>query len=144
MGKIIYRAIENEAEASLAAELENDCLSTAWSKEQICSLPDYAVYVCAFDGDTLCGIASMYAIAGEGQVMNVAVSRSYRRQGIANELMNSLAEHAIDRKCENITLEVAEDNISAISLYKKCGFTCVGRRKGFYNGTDALIMEKKI
>lgn len=144
MGEIVYRALENDIEATLAAELEKECLSTAWSKEQISNLPDYAVYVAAFDGEVLCGIASMYTIAFEGQVMNVAVSKNHRRKGIANGLMSSLFEHAIKNKCENITLEVAEDNISAISLYEKCGFVCVGKRKGFYNGTDALIMEKKI
>ena len=144
MDKIVYREIEGETDAVSASELEKECLVTAWSREQISSLPEYAAYIAAFEGDTLCGIASMYMIAGEGQVMNVAVSPSYRRRGIANGLMESLTERAVDNKCENITLEVAEDNISAISLYKKCGFTCVGRRKGFYNGTDALLMEKKI
>ena len=58
--------------------------------------------------------------------------------------MNELISRAVTEKCLNITLEVAEDNDSAISLYKKCGFIDVGRRKGFYDQRDALIMEKTI
>ena len=141
---IIYRKIENETEAQLAFDLESACLSTAWSKEQILNIPDYAVYISAFEGDVLCGIASMYAVAGEGQIMNLAVSENYRRRGIANGLMNELTLYALDKKCDIITLEVAEDNLSAISLYEKCGFASVGKRNGFYNGKNALIMEKKL
>ena len=141
---IVYRKIENEKEAQLASDLESKCLSTAWSKEQILNIPDYAIYVSAFEGDILCGIASMYAIAGEGQIMNLAVRDSYRRRGIANGLMNELILYALDKNCDIITLEVAEDNLSAISLYEKCGFVSVGKRNGFYNGKNALIMEKKL
>ena len=141
---IVYRKIENENEAQLASDLESKCLSTAWSKEQILNIPDYAIYVSAFEGDILCGIASMYAIAGEGQIMNLAVRDSYRRRGIANGLMNELILYALDKNCDIITLEVAEDNLSAISLYEKCGFVSVGKRNGFYNGKNALIMEKKL
>ena len=141
---IVYRKIENENEAQLASDLESKCLSTAWSKEQILNIPDYAIYVSAFEGDILCGIASMYAIAGEGQIMNLAVRDSYRRRGIANGLMNELILYALNKNCDIITLEVAEDNLSAISLYEKCGFVSVGKRNGFYNGKNALIMEKKL
>ena len=141
---IVYRKIDNVQEAQLAADLENACLSTAWSKEQILNIPDYAIYISAFEGETLCGIASMYTIAGEGQIMNLAVSENHRRRGIANGLMNELTLYALDKNCDIITLEVAEDNLSAISLYEKCGFVSVGKRNGFYNGKNALIMEKKL
>lgn len=140
----VFRALETEAEVNNASLIEKECLSTAWSREQISSLPEYAFYIGAFDGEMLCGIASMYAIAGEGQIMNIAVLPSYRRKGIAKGLLCTLFEIANNKKCENITLEVAEDNISAISLYEKCGFACVGKRNAFYNGKDALIMEKQL
>lgn len=139
---MIFRTPETKSEIAQAAKIESECLSTAWSESQIASLPEYAVYVAAFENGMACGIGSMYTVAGEGQIMNIAVSNAFRRRGIANGIMNELILLAKDRNCENITLEVAEDNISAISLYKKCGFTAVGRRNGFYNGKDALIMEK--
>lgn len=144
MNGIIYRGLLTSEEAGLAADIEKECLSTAWSEAQISMLPEYAVYIGAFDGETLCGVASMYAIAGEGQIMNVAVSQNHRRKGIAFGLMNEIIARATEKDCENITLEVAENNQSAISLYEKCGFCTVGRRKGFYDGTDAFIMEKKL
>ena len=44
---------------------------------------------------------------------------------------------------KNITLEVKKDNLSAIHLYKKNGFQEVAIRKGYYNGVDGLLMERK-
>ncbi len=140
---MVVRSLESFEEAQRAHEIENSSLSTAWSASQINEIPDYAVYFGAFDGELL-GVASMYALAGEGQIMNVAVDARFRRLGVANALMQKLIDAAIERKCEIITLEVEDGNFAAIALYEKFGFSVAGRRKGFYNGRDALIMEKKL
>lgn len=140
---IIYRMLKPE-ECAIAALIEKDCLHTAWSEAQIANLPANACYIGAFDGETLCGIASMYCVLDEGQIMNVAVSPEHRRKGIAFGLMNAITEKAVLNGCTFITLEVAENNISAISLYEKCGFVSVGKRKKFYGNVSALIMEKTL
>lgn len=42
-----------------------------------------------------------------------------------------------------ITLEVKEENLPAINLYKKYGFQTIGTRKKYYdNKFDAYIMTK--
>lgn len=135
-----------ECDIAQSAEIEAESLSTAWSEASIRdSLGNgNCVYAVALQGNTVCGIGSMYCVAGEGQIMNIAVSEKYRRQGIAERIMNFLDKEAVKRNCENITLEVAENNLSAISLYEKCGYTAVGNRKGFYGGIDAVIMEKRL
>lgn len=142
--EIIYRNLRSFDEAEAAATVERESLTTAWSAKQIYEIPGYAVYVAAFDGTTLCGTASMYMIASEGQIMNIAVAERFRRKGIAFGLMRYLEETALKSNCGNITLEVAENNTGAISLYEKCGYSAVGRRSNFYNTADALIMEKKL
>ncbi|MBQ9848259.1 MAG: ribosomal protein S18-alanine N-acetyltransferase [Clostridia bacterium] len=139
--KISVREIA-KSEACAAAEIEKACLSTCWSEHQIASLPENAVYLAVFDEATMCGIASMYCVFEEGQIMNVAVSENYRGNGLADVLMQALILRAIDRECERITLEVAENNIPAIKLYEKHGFVAVGKRKGFYKNTDGIVMEK--
>ena len=138
---LIFRTLA-PSEAKAASELESECLHTAWSEEQINSLPSYALYLGAFSGDTLCGVASAYIIADEVQVMNLAVSPKYRRMGIALGLMEEIIKAGKEKGCCNISLEVAENNPNAISLYEKCGFSAVGRRKGFYGDIAAVIMEK--
>ena len=44
---------------------------------------------------------------------------------------------------KNITLEVNEKN-PAVKFYKKIGFEIVSIRKGYYNGQDGYLMEKKL
>lgn len=138
---VVFRHLES-GEEKLAAAVEKECLDTAWSEEQIKNIPENAFYIGAFEDNKICGIASVYIIAGEGQIMNLAVSPNYRRRGIALGLMNEIISKAEENGCENITLEVAENNASAISLYEKCGFSAVGKRKGFYGNESAIIMEK--
>lgn len=141
--EICCRPIE-PLEAKNASEIESLCLNTAWSEEQIANLPKNAIYLAAFEGKAMCGIASVYTVLDEGQIMNVAVLPEYRRKGIALKLMKALITTLAEKGCEIITLEVAENNLSAISLYEKCGFTAVGKRKGFYGDISALIMEIKL
>ena len=54
-----------------------------------------------------------------------------------------LLEHMINTVDKSITLEVREDNIPAIKLYEKNGFIKKAKRKGYYNGIDGFLMERK-
>ncbi len=53
-------------------------------------------------------------------IMNVYVRKSYRRQGIAFQMMNLLIKEAIQKGISEISLDSTE---SGFSLYEKCGFT---------------------
>ncbi len=139
--EIVCRPLETDGEIKQAAFIEKSCLSTCWSEQQIASLPEYASYIAAFDGNEMVGIASMYTLANEGQIMNLAVLSNHRKKGVGKKLMDSLLLIAREKSCASVSLEVAESNNSAIALYRKCGLESIGRRKGFYNGTDAIIME---
>lgn len=69
----------------------------------------------------------------------IYVINEYRKLGIATKLLNVM----FDNDYENITLEVSVLNDSAINLYKKNNFEIIGIRKGYYNGTDAYLMERR-
>lgn len=73
----------------------------------------------------------------------IIVNDNYRRRGIASKLMESLINYAQNNSISNITLEVNENNISAINLYKKYKFELVSRREKYYNDKDALLMMRK-
>jgi len=62
----------------------------------------------------------------QGQSMgiyNLIVSREYRRQGIGKNIMIKTINWAKDNKIKEIYLAVEKENISAISLYEKLGFS---------------------
>ncbi|HEY7198087.1 MAG TPA: ribosomal protein S18-alanine N-acetyltransferase [Gaiellaceae bacterium] len=77
-------------------------------------------------------------------VMNIAVTNSYRRHGIATILLEELFERTENDPRRGYTLEVRVSNVAAIALYERLGFYATGVRRGYYtdNREDALIMWK--
>lgn len=72
-------------------------------------------------------------VLDEVEIIYIAVDDNYRKKGYAKEMIK-----AIDA---DIFLDVNENNIPAINLYKKCGFSEYGRRKNYYNDADAILMK---
>jgi ribosomal-protein-alanine N-acetyltransferase len=95
------------------------------------------------------GFALGRVIAGETELLTIAVDPSQRRQGAGRALMAAFETEALSRKGEAVFLEVAADNTAAIALYTSCGFADAGRRRGYYrrpDGTtlDALVMTRAL
>ena len=60
---------------------------------------------------------------GSIYVVNLIVLPNYRRQGIAQQLINTGCEYYLEKGVNlPVSLSVDKDNIPAISLYKKVGF----------------------
>ncbi|NBB15085.1 GNAT family N-acetyltransferase [Caulobacter sp. SLTY] len=92
------------------------------------------------------GFVLARAIAGEAEIITLAVAPAARRQGLATRLMEQAVVRAIALGAEAMFLEVAEDNHAAARLYAGLGFEIAGRRVGYYRRTDsppidALVMR---
>lgn len=68
----------------------------------------------------------------------------YRNQNIATKLIDYLVNIGIQNKCSNITLEVNNSNLTAISFYEKNGFKKVGIRKKYYHNEDGILMLREL
>ncbi|MCL1998722.1 MAG: ribosomal protein S18-alanine N-acetyltransferase [Turicibacter sp.] len=117
---------------------------TTWSKSQL--LQDmqnkHAIYYVALRDGMAVGYIGIWHILNEGQILNIAVAKAYRRQNIASALLATAIETAKKFEMLGLTLEVRESNIAAKKLYEKHGFAEEGRRKNYYEkpAEDALIM----
>lgn len=78
------------------------------------------------------------------ELTQIEVLESYRNRQIASRLLTYMIEDCQKNEIENITLEVKVTNIPAINLYKKFGFKEVAIRKRYYQGIDAILMEKEM
>lgn len=78
------------------------------------------------------GYACVRIMYEEAQICNIAVLPSYRRQGIATELLQTVADFSKLQGCERAELEVNVANLPAVELYRKCGYNQEGIRKNFY------------
>ncbi len=96
-----------------------------------------------FEGPRLVAYLTAYIVAGELEIVNVAVDTSRRGQGIGGTLLRYSLERARILGAQRAVLEVRGGNAAARALYKSCGFTQAGLRKGYYadSGEDALVLE---
>jgi ribosomal-protein-alanine N-acetyltransferase len=88
-------------------------------------------------------------MAGEAEIITIAVARAHRRRGLGRLLMEAVLRdlHAI--RAEALVLEVDEKNAAAVALYRKLGFREVGKRAGYYPSADgtasnALVMRRDL
>ena len=103
-------------------------------------------YVVANDEQNqIVGFAGVQFILDEADITNIVTKKTSRNCGIGTKLLEELIKASKQKNIKNITLEVNENNIYALKLYKKLDFKEIGRRKKYYNGKDtAIIMELKI
>ena len=137
----------DESHVSQIAALEKICFSEPWSENSIASElsnPLSLWLVAEVDG-ALAGYIGSQSVLGESDVMNVAVSPDYRRQGIGEALVLALVEELKKHGNHCLSLEVRLSNAPARSLYEKLGFAEVGRRPNYYRNPkeDALILRKE-
>ena len=95
-----------------------------------------------YEEDTVIrGFISVRGVTPYCELLNFAVDKNFTRRGTGQKLLAALKETLARAGFKKITLEVNENNAAALALYKKNGFTVISKRKGFYDGADALVME---
>lgn len=84
----------------------------------------YAEKVEAWIGSELVGLLAMYENFENsfGFITDVSVVTEHKGKGIASKLLENSIQYANESDLSEIKLEVDEDNIAAISLYRKFGF----------------------
>ena len=100
-------------------------------------------YIVAKLQGKIVGFAGLKVMFDEVDIMNIAVRKDFRNQGIGSLLLKNLIELSKKLNLNSITLEVMEENYPAIHLYQKFGFKKCGIRKNYYQNQTALIMKKE-
>lgn len=89
------------------------------------------------------------AVAGEAELLTLAVAPEARRRGLARKLVARFLYQAQLRGAERAFLEVAADNAPAIALYESAGFARAGLRRGYCKSpdgsrSDALVLAREL
>ena len=133
---------------SAVKQIEQTCFSDAWSEKLLSDLLesewDEAWVLTDTDG-TRIGYANFRFLAGEGELMRIAVLPEHRGCGESKKLMDRLEISAKEKEAPDLTLEVRAGNTPAINLYKSYGFQAEAVRKNYYQNPveDALIMWRR-
>lgn len=104
----------------------------------------YACYILLENNGVAAGYAGIWCIYETAELIRIAVEPHSQRKGFADAMMRELLETAARSGCEQMLLEVRGANAPAQKLYTKHGFHQSGIRRGYYDGEDAVIMEKQL
>ncbi|WP_170132266.1 GNAT family N-acetyltransferase/peptidase C39 family protein [Hoeflea marina] len=106
--------------------------------------PTAATLVAELDG-VLAGYTMILFRAGTGmaRLYSLAVSPAFAGKGVGRALLAAAEHAAMEHDRILLRLEVREDNVGAIGLYKSAGYRRIGRHDGYYeDGMAALRLEK--
>ena len=107
------------AHVAQIANLEKVCFHDPWSENSIASELDnrLSLWLVALDGDTVAGYVGSQSVMGWADMMNIAVDPAYRRQGVAQKLVETLVAALAENDVTCLTLEVRASNEPAKALY---------------------------
>ena len=132
--------------ADLAA-LHARCFTTPrpWTEVEFADFLADPLAFLLVEGDA--GFLLGRAVAGEAELLTLAVTPEARRRGLGQRLVSRFLYQARLRGADSAFLEVAADNLAAQSLYVRAGFAPAGRRRGYYRtasgeSLDALVLRR--
>jgi [ribosomal protein S18]-alanine N-acetyltransferase len=130
------------------AALHAECFATPrpWSEAEFVQLLAHPLTFALSEPH---GFVMGRALAGEAELLTIAVSPGHQRMGIGARLLAAFFQESAKRGAESAFLEVAETNSAAQALYLGAGFRPAGRRRGYYvtpqgEKVDALVLVRSL
>ena len=138
----IRRMIPSDASAAHAL-LEESLEAAQWAMASIAESAQSGVGWVAESGNCAAGLLIGRAAADEFEILNMAVARAYRGQGLGSRLLREALDWAIESGARHAHLEVRASNRAAVRLYQRSGFRQTGCRENYYSGPieDALVLS---
>ena len=142
-------------DAAALASLERACFAQPWSEAQLAAelrapgalalLGDTASATApGSDAAAAAGYALFRQVAGEAELLRLAVLPAERRRGLAARLLAAGLADLRSTGCSAAFLEVSERNLAAMALYEREGWQRDGRRPGYYpDGSAALLYRRQ-
>jgi ribosomal-protein-alanine N-acetyltransferase len=109
----------------------------AWSSRQLCSMMQLpgALLLIGRLGEAPAGFALLRSIAGEAELLLLAVHPAHRGLGYGKRLLDRCMTEAETSGAHAMFLEVREGN-PALRLYSKAGFVQYNIRRDYYMGSN--------
>ncbi|HWA62963.1 MAG TPA: GNAT family N-acetyltransferase [Caulobacteraceae bacterium] len=140
------------ADGEALAEAQAEAFGHGWSAREITVLmaaPGGYAILAEAEAGRVAGFILCRAIAGEAEILTLAVRPGDRLGGVGRALVEAAMGPARAAGAESCFLEVAAGNAAAIGLYRAAGFAEVGRRLRYYAhadrpAEDALVLRRDL
>jgi len=130
------------ADAPSIAQIHRAAFDHPWSEA------DFAAYLASDHlwviGDPIAGFLLIRAIGDEAEILTIAVDPAARRNGYASSLLAASKQELAGLGVMRLILEVAADNLPAVSLYEREGFLPFGVRKAYYRRDTGPNMDAQL
>jgi len=144
--RVIRPMLKSEAEA--VASLFADAPEAAhWDRQSVSELVDAGAQMWVdMEEGRLAGALASRTMAGEAEILNLAVDAAWRRRGVGRRLMEAALDEAARRQARRVFLEVRESNAGARAFYARLRFAEGGRRRNYYRdpAEDALELARTV
>ncbi|MEC1548788.1 GNAT family N-acetyltransferase [Bacillus rugosus] len=88
-------------------------------------MPPCKAFFTMYDQESLTAVGTASVIDGYGGLSNIVVAKQHRGKGAGTQIIRALTEWAINNGAKYMYLQVLKENLAAISLYKKNGFSTI-------------------
>ncbi len=123
------------------ANLHNLCFPhRPWSADEFRDLKKSGCDIIASQN----GFIVWRTVTDEAEIITIGVAPDARGNGIGLAMLGLAEIDAKNNGATRMFLEVAEDNTHARKMYDTAGYKIIGRRPKYYNGIDAILMEKAL
>lgn len=129
--------------------LEQGAFADPWNARDFASElknPRSNVQLLRDSSGALLGHVVFWVVLDQAEVLDIAVSIEYRRQGYGRLLMDHVVAMSQQQGCNLISLEVRSSNEAAMALYEGMGFKPVAVRPKYYahDNEDAIVMQRTV
>ena len=162
----MIRAIRT-ADCDAIAAIEEQTFNTALDRGQLLTFMKMPAF-CGFVDDTnipntpntadkqknpdrpknLTGYLLATITVDEAEILSIAVCADHQKCGRGTGLLRRFLAYIVAQDVKTVLLEVAADNLSALALYGRHGFSEIGRRPSYYKRSDgdcdAILMRRFI
>lgn len=111
-----------------------------WSRSQcagILPLAGVRLILARTDLGETVGFSLERSVAGEAELLLLAVAPRYRGNGVGSALLQRFIDFHRTDSVERLHLEVRSGN-PAVAMYEKSGFRAAGRRINYYRGSNGM------
>jgi ribosomal-protein-alanine N-acetyltransferase len=130
----------SERDAATIAAVQTASFQRGWGEDEFRGLLVDRNVVCH---RTLIGFILSRLVAGEAEILSVAIAPGWRGRGFSRPLLDLHLRRLAGLGARTVFLEVDEKNAPAGRLYRKAGFYDVGRRQGYYEGGAAALILRR-
>jgi ribosomal-protein-alanine N-acetyltransferase len=90
-------------------------------------------------------VATFQVVADVADLHRILVAPRARGRGLATALVEAGCAWSVARGAGRMLLEVENDNVPALALYRRLGFVELHARRDYYGpGRTALVMQKRL